>query len=92
MTSTTPASPSPAASRQPENRAKGTPSSDKRPRLRDIVRGNAADFNRTWNETEASSGFDPLPPGVYRALITDGRSLHLEDERNARIQDHLRGH
>ena len=51
MTSTTPASPSPAASRQPENRAKGTPSSDKRPRLRDIVRGNAADFNRTWNET-----------------------------------------
>lgn len=73
MTSTTPASPSPAASRQPENRAKGTPSSDKRPRLRDIVRGNAADFNRTWNETEASSGFDPLPPGVYRALITDGR-------------------
>src|SRR5271165_347861 len=48
-------------------------SSDRRPRLRDIVRGNAADFNKTWNETEASSGFDPLPPGVYRCLITDGR-------------------
>ncbi len=72
MTSTTPASPSPAAGRQPENRAKGTPSSDKRPRLRDIVRGNAADFNRTWNETEASSGFDPLPPGTYRCLVSDG--------------------
>jgi hypothetical protein len=49
-----------------------TPSSDKRPRLRDIVRGNAADFNRAWNETEASAGFDPLPPGVYRCLIADG--------------------
>ena len=73
MTSTTPASPSSAAGRQPESRTKGTPSSDRRPRLRDIVHGNAADFNRTWNETEASSGFDPLPPGVYRALITDGR-------------------
>jgi hypothetical protein len=48
-------------------------SSDKRPRLREIVRGNAADFQRTWNETEASSGFDPLPPGLYRCLITDGR-------------------
>ena len=47
-------------------------SSDKRPRLRDIVRGNATDFNRTWNETEASAGFDPLPPGVYRCLIADG--------------------
>jgi hypothetical protein len=48
-------------------------SSDRRPRLRDIVSGVAADFNKTWNETEASSGFDPLPPGVYRCLITDGR-------------------
>jgi len=48
-------------------------SSDRRPRLRDIVRGNAADFQRTWDTTEASSGFDPLPPGVYRCLISDGR-------------------
>ncbi len=51
----------------------GSQSSDKRPRLRDIVRGNAADFQRTWETTEASSGFDPLPPGVYRCLISDGR-------------------
>src|SRR5207248_3120293 len=50
-----------------------TPSSDRRQRLRDIVRGNAADFQKTWDATEASSGFDPLPPGVYRCLITDGR-------------------
>ena len=49
------------------------PSSDRRPRPRDIVRGNAADFQRTWDTTEASSGFDPLPPGVYRCLISDGR-------------------
>ena len=49
-----------------------TPSSDKRPRLRDIVRGNTADFNRTWNETEASAGFDPLPPGVYYVGMKDG--------------------
>lgn len=48
------------------------PSSDRRPRLRDIVRGNAADFNRAWNETEASAGFDLLPPGVYKCLIADG--------------------
>ena len=50
-----------------------TPSSDKRPKLLDIVRGNAADFNSTWHETEATSRFDPLPPGEYRCLITDGR-------------------
>jgi hypothetical protein len=41
--------------------------------LRDIVRGAADDFQRTWDTTEASGGFDPLPPGVYRSLITDGR-------------------
>jgi hypothetical protein len=50
-----------------------TQPSDKRPRLRDIVRGAAEDFQRTWDTTEASDGFDPLPPGVYRCLITDGR-------------------
>jgi hypothetical protein len=37
-----------------------------------IVRGNIDDFQRTWDETEASAGFDPLPPGVYRCLITRG--------------------
>ena len=47
--------------------------SDKRPRLKDIVRGNAADFQRNWDETEVSAGFDPLPPGVYRCLIADGK-------------------
>jgi hypothetical protein len=50
-----------------------TLSSDKRPRLSDIVRGNAADFQKIWDATEASAGIDPLPPGVYRCLITDGR-------------------
>jgi hypothetical protein len=50
-----------------------TSSPDRRQRLRDIVRGNAADFQKTWDTTEASSGFDPLPAGVYRCLITDGR-------------------
>jgi hypothetical protein len=50
-----------------------TPSPDNRLRLRDIVRGNSADFNRIWDETEASTGFDPLPPGIYRCLIADGR-------------------
>jgi hypothetical protein len=50
-----------------------TPISDRRPRLRDIVRGNAADFQKTWDDTEATSGFDPLPSGVYRCLITDGK-------------------
>jgi hypothetical protein len=32
---------------------------------------NARDFQKAWNETEASSGFDPLPSGVYRCLVTD---------------------
>jgi hypothetical protein len=46
--------------------------SDRRPRLRDIVRGGTDDFNRAWNEAEVSSGFDPLPPDVYHCLIVDG--------------------
>jgi hypothetical protein len=43
-----------------------------RPKLRDILRMNARDFQKTWDATEASSGFDPLPPGVYRCLVTNG--------------------
>ncbi len=73
MTSTTPASPSSAAGRQPENRAKETPSSDKRPRLRDIVRGNIDDFKRRFDEAEPSAGFDPLPPGTYQCLAAEGK-------------------
>jgi hypothetical protein len=48
-------------------------SSDKRPRLRDIVRGNAADFQRAWDETEPSAGFETLPSGIYRCLIVAGQ-------------------
>jgi len=55
-------------------------SSDRRPRLRDIVSGVAADFNKTWNETEASSGFDPLQGhrikmGVFHKI---GKSRHSD--------------
>jgi hypothetical protein len=49
------------------------PSLGPRPRLRDIVRGDAADFQRAWDTTEASSGFDPLPSGVYRCLVVAGQ-------------------
>ena len=49
------------------------PSSDKRPKLRDIVRESSEDFNRAWHTTEAASGFAPLPAGSYHCLIADGR-------------------
>jgi hypothetical protein len=49
-----------------------TSSPDKRPRLLDIVRNACSDFQKTWDSTEASAGFDPLASGVYRCLITDG--------------------
>jgi uncharacterized protein DUF669 len=46
--------------------------SDKRPKLRDIVRGSLDDFKRTWDTTEASAGFAPLPAGTYRCLVASG--------------------
>jgi hypothetical protein len=50
-----------------------TSSPDNRPRLKDILRASSTDFQRTWDTTEPSNGFDPLPPGVYRCLIADGK-------------------
>jgi hypothetical protein len=46
---------------------------DKRPRLRDIVRGNVDDFKRRFDDATPTSGFDPLPPGVYRCLAAEGK-------------------
>jgi hypothetical protein len=40
--------------------------------LRDIVRGSVDDFKKTWDTTEASEGFPPLPSGTYRCLIAGG--------------------
>ena len=48
-------------------------SSDRRPRLRDIVRGNIDDFKRRFDEAEPSAGFDPLPPGTYQCLAAEGK-------------------
>jgi hypothetical protein len=46
---------------------------DKRP-THDSVSGDGDDFNDLWNRTEAAAdGFDPLPPGVYRCIVADGR-------------------
>jgi hypothetical protein len=36
--------------------------------------GGGDDFNDLWDRTQAANdGFDPLPAGTYRCLITDGR-------------------
>jgi Protein of unknown function (DUF669) len=40
--------------------------------LRDIVRGSVDEFKKTWDATEASEGFPPLPSGTYRCLIAGG--------------------
>src|SRR4051812_47413698 len=46
--------------------------SDKRQTVDDILGGGSGDFN--WDDTVAASDdFDPIPPGVYRCLVTDGR-------------------
>ena len=46
---------------------------DRRPRLDDILGGNAADFNSLWDGTAAAGEFEPLPPGRYTCLVADGR-------------------
>jgi hypothetical protein len=43
--------------------------------LRDIVRGSAAHLQRVWATTQAAVGFDPIPDGVHRCSITDGRLI-----------------
>jgi hypothetical protein len=46
---------------------------NKRPTY-DSVFGSGDDFNDLWNQTEAADdGFDPLPSGTYRCLVSDGR-------------------
>jgi hypothetical protein len=46
---------------------------DKRPRY-DSLSGGGDDFNDLWDSTEAAAdGFDPLPAGVYRCLVHEGR-------------------
>ena len=57
-----------------------TPSSDRRPRLRDIVRGNVDDFKRRFDEAKPSTGFDPLPPGIYRCLAVEGKVFAAKSE------------
>lgn len=46
--------------------------SDKRQTVDDILGGGSDDFN--WDDTVAASDdFDPIPSGVYRCLLTNGR-------------------
>jgi hypothetical protein len=50
------------------------PPSDKRRTVEDILSGSGGGINDIW-DTVAPAGddFDPLPPGVYRCIVTDGR-------------------
>jgi hypothetical protein len=46
---------------------------DKRPNY-DSLSGGSDDFNNLWDQTEAADdGFNPLPAGIYRCLVSDGR-------------------
>ena len=50
-------------------------------RLTDILNGGAADFNATWNNTEAAGDFGPIPKGVYICHAMRGE---LESSRTNR--------
>jgi hypothetical protein len=50
-----------------------TPSSDKRPRLRDIVRGNIDDLQAAFDESVRTGGRTIVPAGSYKCLIVEGR-------------------
>ena len=40
----------------------------------DSLSGGGDDFNDLWDRTQATAdGFDPLPPGTHRCLVSDGR-------------------
>ncbi len=43
-----------------------------RKKLSDILNGSSADFKKTWDATEASDGFKPLPAGTYSCLVASG--------------------
>jgi hypothetical protein len=46
---------------------------DRRPTY-DSVSGDGDDFQNLWDRTEAADEkLDPLPPGTYRCLVSDGR-------------------
>jgi hypothetical protein len=45
---------------------------DKRPRLRDIVRGNLDDLQRAFEESVKTGGRTTVPSGQYRCLIAKG--------------------
>lgn len=47
---------------------------DKRRSVDDILASAGSGFNDMWNATPAASDdFEPIPAGLYRALLTDGR-------------------
>ena len=49
-------------------------SSDKRRSVDDILASGGSGFNDLWNNTAAAGDdFDPIPAGLYRAVISDGR-------------------
>jgi Protein of unknown function (DUF669) len=48
--------------------------SDRRRTVDDILGGGSGDFNDLWDNTQAASDdFDPIPMGVYRCLVSDGK-------------------
>jgi hypothetical protein len=53
---------------------------DMQKKLGDIVRGSTDDFKKSWDTTEASEGFTPLPPGTYRCLIASGEMFNHDSK------------
>jgi hypothetical protein len=48
--------------------------SDKRRTVDDILGSTSDDFNALWESTPAAADdFEPIPPGVYRCLVSDGK-------------------
>ena len=49
----------------------------RRPRLGEIARGGVAALKQSWDNTQAAA-YDPLPPGIYRFLVAEGRLFNSQ--------------
>ena len=49
----------------------------RRPCLGEIARGGVAALKQSWDNTQAAA-FDPLPSGLYRCLVSEGRLMNSQ--------------
>jgi hypothetical protein len=54
-----------------------------RPTLEEILGDGADEFKKRWNEIDPDTESQPIPPGVYEALIVDGRFFRTRNDKPA---------